>query len=85
MSLKTAVLARASDQDVRMTMVGGRIVFEAGNYPGIDIDEVKHAASKAASAARLPANPENVDRTKRFRGELARHYRKHFSAEGAES
>ncbi len=85
MPLTTAVLARASDRDVRMTMIGGRVVFEAGSYPGIDIDEVKHAASRAAAAARLPANPGNIGRTKRFRSELARHYKTRFSAEGAES
>jgi cytosine/adenosine deaminase-related metal-dependent hydrolase len=81
MPLKRAVLARASDRDVRMTMVGGRIVFQDGVYPGLDIDEVKQAAAHAAGAARLPADPANVERTKRFRLELARHYRRPFAAE----
>jgi len=85
MSLKRAVLARASDRDVRMTMVGGKVVFMDGAYPGLDIAEIKQAASRAASVARLPADPGNVARTRLLRAELARHYRRPFAAEEVKS
>lgn len=75
MHLADALIARGRGADVAMTMVGGRIVFEAGRYTGIDLDRVEAEAAKSAKLARLPADPANVDRTRRFRAELAEHYR----------
>lgn len=58
-----------------MTMVGGRVVFDNGDFPGLDAEAARLAAGDAARAARLPVDPANVDRTRRFRLELGRHYR----------
>jgi hypothetical protein len=65
-----------------MTMVAGRVVFDGGEHPGIDIAEVRAAAMQAAVAARLPSDPANVDRTRRLRAELRSHYRRHAAKAG---
>ena len=74
MSNKSAFLARASDKDIAMTMVDGRVIYEEGAFLNVDLASVKLAAMRAAEAARLPSDPANVARTKMLREELGKHY-----------
>ena len=46
-----AIYARARGEDVRLTMVGGRVIYRDGNFPLVDRDEiVRRAASEGATS-----------------------------------
>jgi 5-methylthioadenosine/S-adenosylhomocysteine deaminase len=51
-ALLDLLMARATGRDVRMTMVGGTIVYREGSFPGLDPDAVELAAIRNARAAR---------------------------------
>lgn len=46
------LMARASGRDVRMTMVGGRVLYRDGVFPHCDLAEAEEAAVAAARRAR---------------------------------
>ena len=70
-----AMLARAGGADVRMTMVAGRVIYDDGRFPGLDVDGVVEAAVAAARSARLPADRSLIGKTRDVRGHLRDHYR----------
>lgn len=76
MPLLDAFLARGQGMDARLTMVEGKILYRDGGYTDGSIEELEAEAVKAARAARLPADPANRDRTRRYRGHICDHYRK---------
>jgi cytosine/adenosine deaminase-related metal-dependent hydrolase len=47
-----ALMARATGREVRMTMVGGRIAYRDGAFPGLDLTVAEAEAVAAAAAAR---------------------------------
>jgi 5-methylthioadenosine/S-adenosylhomocysteine deaminase len=53
MALPDLLMARASGRDVRMTMVGGHVLYRDGVFPHLDLTEAEHAAVEAARQARL--------------------------------
>ena len=55
-----ALVARAEGSDVRLTMVGGRILYRDGRHSKVDLAEVESKAGAAALAARLPRDPETI-------------------------
>lgn len=52
MTLLDALMARATGREVRMTMVGGRVVYRDGAFPGLDLTAAEAEAVAAAAAAR---------------------------------
>lgn len=62
--------------DARLTMVEGKILYRDGAYTDDSIEELEAAAVAAARAARLPSDPANRDRTRRYRSHICDHYRK---------
>jgi cytosine/adenosine deaminase-related metal-dependent hydrolase len=76
MPVLDAFLARAQGSDAVMTMVNGRIVYRDGRYTDLSMEQLEADAAAIARAARRPADPANVTRTKRFRGHICDHYRK---------
>lgn len=76
MPLVDAFLARGQGADARFTMVEGRVLYRDGRHTDAAIEELEAGAVAAARTARLPADPENRERTRRYRGHLCDHYRK---------
>lgn len=76
MPLLDAFLARGQGADARLTMVEGRVLYRDGRYTDFAIEELEARAVAAARAARLPVDPTNRDRTKRYRSHICDHYRK---------
>jgi 5-methylthioadenosine/S-adenosylhomocysteine deaminase len=66
--LLDVLMARATGRDVRMTMVGGRILYRDGVFPHLDLRDAEAEAVRAATAARWhptrdPAHVEALGRT----------------------
>jgi 5-methylthioadenosine/S-adenosylhomocysteine deaminase len=76
MSLVEALVARGRGADVRLTMVGGRVLYRDGEFPHLDIAEIREGAGTAAGRAHLPDNRAYVDLTSRLRPYLADFYRR---------
>jgi cytosine/adenosine deaminase-related metal-dependent hydrolase len=74
MPLTEAFMARGRGDDVRMTMVGGRILYRDGKLLYLDIDAIARQAGAAAEAARLPADPADVAITAELRPYIAKFY-----------
>jgi 5-methylthioadenosine/S-adenosylhomocysteine deaminase len=75
MPLLEALLARAQGNDVRLTMVDGRILYRDGRLPGLDLDEIEQAAVASARSARRPKESANRERALRLDDHLRSHYR----------
>ena len=75
MPLLEALLARAQGSDVRLTMVDGRILYDHGTFPHLDLAEVEQAAVRSAGNARRPKVETDRDRAAELSGHLHRHYR----------
>lgn len=75
MPLVDAFLARGRGADARLTMVEGKILYQDGRFTDTDLAEVEARAAEAAHAARLPTDPANRERTRRFQQRLGDHYR----------
>jgi cytosine/adenosine deaminase-related metal-dependent hydrolase len=74
--LLDAFLARANGADVRLTMVGGRVLYRDGRFADPSLMEAAETAAVAsARAGRRPADPENLGRSLRLHGRLCDHYR----------
>ncbi|WP_170985107.1 amidohydrolase family protein [Roseomonas sp. AR75] len=52
MPLPDLLMARASGRDVRMTMVGGRVLYRDGAFPHCDLSDAEAEAVEAARGAR---------------------------------
>lgn len=76
MPILDVFLARGQGRDAVLTMVNGRILYRDGRYTGLSIEELEMDAAAVARAARRPADPANVVRTKRYRSHICDHYRK---------
>jgi 5-methylthioadenosine/S-adenosylhomocysteine deaminase len=76
MPLLEAFLARAQGGDVRLTMVDGRILYDHGKFPHLDLSEVEQAAVRSACNARRPAVAADRDHT----AELSLHLHRHYGA-----
>jgi 5-methylthioadenosine/S-adenosylhomocysteine deaminase len=76
MPLLEAFLTRARGEDVRLTMVGGRICYRDGAFPHLSLSDVEEQAVRAAGAARRPKDPADRDRTAELRSHLVAHYQK---------
>jgi cytosine/adenosine deaminase-related metal-dependent hydrolase len=74
MPLLEALLARAQGNDVRLTMVDGRILYRDGRLSGVDLDEIEQAAVATARLARRPKDSANRERALRLHDHLRRHY-----------
>jgi 5-methylthioadenosine/S-adenosylhomocysteine deaminase len=74
MPLLEALLARAQGNDVRLTMVDGRVLYRDGRLLGLDLDEIEQGAVSTARLARRPKDPANRDRALRLHDHLCRHY-----------
>jgi 5-methylthioadenosine/S-adenosylhomocysteine deaminase len=63
MPLPDLLMARASGRDVRMTMVGGRVLYRDGSFPHLRLADAEQAAAEAAILARRhPArDPDRVE------------------------
>ena len=75
MPLLEAFLARAQGSDVRLTMVDGRILYDHGKFPHLDLSQIEQAAVHSACNARRPGVLANRDRTAELSVHLHRHYR----------
>jgi hypothetical protein len=75
MPLLEAFLARAQGSDVRLTMVDGRILYDHGKFPHLDLSQIEQAAVRSACNARRPRVLANRDRTAELSVHLHRHYR----------
>lgn len=75
MPLVDAFLARGQGADARLTMVEGRVLYRDGRHADAAIEDLEAQAAAAAASARLPADPANRDRTRRYRGHICEHYR----------
>ncbi len=69
-----AFLARGMGADTQMTMVDGRVLYLNGEYTDTEISALEDKACEAARSARRPADPANIDRTKKLRQSLSDHY-----------
>jgi 5-methylthioadenosine/S-adenosylhomocysteine deaminase len=74
MPLLEAFLARAQGTDVRLTMVDGRIVYQDGQFPHLNLSEVEQEAVRSAWEARRPKDPADRHRTAELRTDLHSHY-----------
>ncbi|HEY7246970.1 MAG TPA: amidohydrolase family protein [Xanthobacteraceae bacterium] len=74
MPLLEALLARARGSDVRLTMVDGRILYDRGNFPHLDLSQVEQAAVRSARNARRPGDPRAYHRAAGLSVQLHRHY-----------
>lgn len=63
MPLLDLLMARACGRDVRMTMVGGQVVYRDGAFPLLDLAKAERAAAEAAILARRHAtrDPDMVE------------------------
>jgi hypothetical protein len=55
MPLPDLLMARASGRDVRMTMVGGQVLYRDGVFPDCDLSDAEAEAVEAARDARRHA------------------------------
>src|SRR5262249_55919060 len=74
MPLLEAFLSRAQGADVRLTMVDGRIVYQEGQFPHLNLSEVEQDAVRSACVARRPKDPTDWHRTAELRTQLYSHY-----------
>jgi 5-methylthioadenosine/S-adenosylhomocysteine deaminase len=74
MPVLEALLARAHGDDVRLTMVDGRILYRDGRLLGLDLDAIEQAAVATARSARRPRDPANRERALRLHDYLRSHY-----------
>ncbi len=75
MPLVDAFLARGVGSDTLLTMVNGKIRYQAGTFADCSMEEIETAAASAAAAARNPSNPNNTVLTRDLRLALGNHYR----------
>lgn len=76
MPVLEAFMARGQGADAQLTMVEGRLLYLNGRYTDAAIEELEADAVAAARAARLPSDPANRDRTRRYRNHICDHYRR---------
>jgi len=76
MPLLEAFVARATGNDVRLTMVDGRILYRDGRLLELDLGEIEAAAIASAHAARRPKDVANTARTLQLDDHLRRHYQR---------
>src|SRR5262249_34789800 len=74
MPLLEAFLSRAQGADVRLTVVDGRIVYQEGQFPHLNLSEVEQDAVRSACVARRPKDPTDWHRTAELRTQLYSHY-----------
>lgn len=74
-TLAQAVAQRARGEDVVMTMVGGRVCYRSGSWPGIDTVAVRAAAARTAAASRAAPHPQAADAARALRAGLRALYR----------
>ena len=75
MPLIDALLARARGDDVKLTIVDGRILYCDGALTGLDKPAIAAEAADAARAARGPRDPSDIARMRALRRHIERHYR----------
>ncbi len=85
MPLLEALLARAQGNDVRLTMVDGRILYRDGRLPALDLEEIEQAAVATARLARRPKDPANREQALRLDEHLRRHYARVAASDAADN
>lgn len=85
MSVLEAFLARGGGADTVMTMVEGRVLYRDGRYADPSLERLEADAAAAAQAARLPTDPANPERTRRYRARLREHFCKLTAGSAAPS
>ncbi len=73
-SVLELVLGRADARDVRMTMVGGRVLYENGRFPHLDPEAVAAAASEAARRSRSACTPDREAAVVRLVAQVRTYY-----------
>ncbi|MFC3337615.1 amidohydrolase family protein [Paracandidimonas soli] len=75
MPLLRAMLSRSRGDDVRMTMVDGRIRYLQGRHTDADIDQARAAAVACAEAARTQVDQLRREKARETVEHLCQHYR----------
>jgi len=73
-ALLDALVARGRGADVALTMVAGKVLYRDGILTNLDLASVRADAAAAALAARVPADPADIDMTARLKPYLSAFY-----------